>query len=152
MSPKPRKLQRVSKACDFCHRRSIKCSKSNDALGRCQNCVDFDVSCTFDRPAKRRGVKAGTKGVKSITDSPTAQTPIEKGPDSSASRSSMHPESASRSFLPGDPWICLNQGSSTAEAYDGDGALCNSWKAFAIASNQQIRNLVQVYFEIVYPM
>lgn len=81
-----------------------------------------------------------------------AQTPIEKGPGSSASRSSMHPESASRPLSTGDPWISLNQGWSTAEAYDGDGALCNSWMAFAISSNQQIRNLVQVYFEIVYPM
>ncbi|KAJ5720374.1 uncharacterized protein N7483_008308 [Penicillium malachiteum] len=81
-SQKPRKLQRVSKACqlhplflmrtfsthhlagcDFCNRRSIKCGKSEDQLGRCQNCADFDVPCTFDRPAKRRGVKAGTRVV-----------------------------------------------------------------------------------------
>jgi hypothetical protein len=54
--------------------------------------------------------------------------------------------------LTGDPWVSFNQGWSTAEGYDDDGALRNSWKAFAIASDQQIRNLVQVYFDIVYPM
>ena len=64
----------------------------------------------------------------------------------------MIPESTSRPTLTGDPWTAFNTGWSTAEGYDDDGALRNSWKAFAIASDQQIRNLVQVYFEIVYPM
>ncbi|KAJ5133872.1 hypothetical protein N7448_001108 [Penicillium atrosanguineum] len=159
MSQKPRKLQRVSKACDFCNRRSIKCRPSEDALGRCQNCVDFDVACTFDRPAKRRGVKAGTRAAardvpiaKPVIDSPTSQNPVEREPGSAASRSSMHPESGSRSSLMEDPWVSFNQGWSTAEGYDDDGALRNSWKAFAISCDRQIRNLVQVYFEIVYPI
>lgn len=76
----------------------------------------------------------------------------ERASGSSASRSSMYPDSASRPPLTGDPWSTFNQGWPTVEGYDDDGALRNSWKAFAIASDQQIRNLVQVYFEIVYPM
>jgi hypothetical protein len=64
----------------------------------------------------------------------------------------MYHETASRPSLTGDPWISFNTGWSTTEGYDDDGALRNSWKAFAISSDQQIRNLVQVYFEIVYPM
>ncbi|KAJ5983864.1 hypothetical protein N7481_005963 [Penicillium waksmanii] len=161
MSQKPRKLQRVSKACDFCNRRSIKCTRGEDQLGRCQNCADFDVACTFDRPAKRRGVKAGTRlnaRESSVTTPMPESIPIARVtlPDSasrsSVSRSSTYPESGHRPSLTGDPWSSFNSGWSTAEGYDDDGALRNSWKAFAIASDRQIRNLVQVYFEIVYPI
>lgn len=198
MSQKPRKLQRVSKACklssprlqcdaplalggncprsrflelaadaqpgDFCNRRSIKCGRSEDTLGRCQNCADFDVPCTFDRPAKRRGVKAGTRAP--MRETPLVKTPVSdnvhpvplaapatgRTSHSSASRSSHYPESAHRSSLTGDPWSTFNVGGVATEGYDDDGALRNSWNAFAIASDRQIRNLVQVYFEIVYPM
>ncbi|KAJ5327952.1 hypothetical protein N7452_008342 [Penicillium brevicompactum] len=180
MSQKPRKLQRVSKASapdcdsselaahadlgDFCNRRSIKCGRSEDTLGRCQNCADFDVPCTFDRPAKRRGVKAGTRA-------PTRETPLVRTPvsenvlpvpptapatgrtsNSSTSRSSFYPDSVHRPSLTNDPWSTFNAGGVATEGYDDDGALRNSWNAFAIASDRQIRNLVQVYFEIVYPI
>lgn len=64
----------------------------------------------------------------------------------------MYHETGSRPSFTGDPWASFNTGWSTSEGYDDDGALRNSWKAFAISSDQQIRNLVQVYFEIVYPM
>ena len=64
----------------------------------------------------------------------------------------MYHETGSRPSFTGDPWTSFNTGWSTTEGYDDDGALRNSWKAFAISSDQQIRNLVQVYFEIVYPM
>ncbi|KAJ5405338.1 hypothetical protein N7465_006622 [Penicillium sp. CMV-2018d] len=164
MSQKPRKLQRVSKACDFCNRRSIKCGRSEDPLGRCQNCADFDVPCTFDRPAKRRGVKAGTRA--SMRDTPLVGTPAPENvlpvppapqatgrmSNSSASRSSYYTESAHRPSFTGDPWSTFNAGGVATEGYDDDGALRNSWNAFAIASDRQIRNLVQVYFEIVYPI
>lgn len=146
---------------DFCNRRSIKCRRGDDQLGRCQNCADFNVACTFDRPAKRRGVKAGTR----VTARESSSTPAlsenvptgriiapGRASGSSASRSSTYPESGPQPSLTGDPWASFNTGWSTAEGYDDDGALRNSWKAFAIASDRQIRNLVQVYFEIVYPM
>ena len=191
MSQKPRKLQRVSKACkiptlncilssrlaaiippnctrklgahvvsigDFCNRRSIKCGRSADPLGRCQNCADFDVPCTFDRPAKRRGVKAGTRA--SMRETPLVETPTPENvlsvpPTGRMSNSSVprsYSESAHRPSLTGDPWSTFNVGGVATEVYDDDGALRNSWNAFAIASDRQIRNLVQVYFEIVYPM
>lgn len=56
-----------------------------------------------------------------------------------------------RTVRTGDPWGSLSALWSVSEGNDG-GALRNSWRAFAIASDQTIRNLVQVYFEIVYPM
>jgi hypothetical protein len=52
----------------------------------------------------------------------------------------------------GDPWPTFNPGWLAREGDDEDAALHNSWKAFAIACDRQIMNLVQVYFEIVYPM
>ena len=39
---------------DLCHRRSIRCRSSQEDAERCQNCYDFDVPCTYDRPSKRR--------------------------------------------------------------------------------------------------
>ncbi|CAG7996415.1 unnamed protein product [Penicillium salamii] len=197
MSEKPRKLQRVSKACksfpalnshtplalsgnsspcdsselaahahpgDFCNRRSIKCGRSEDTLGRCQNCADFDVPCTFDRPAKRRGVKAGSRApgretplvktpvTENVTPVPLAAPATGRTSNSSASRSSYYPESVHRPSLTGDPWSAFNAGGVATEGYDDDAALRNSWNAFAIASDRQVRNLVQVYFEIVYPI
>ncbi|KAJ5583395.1 hypothetical protein N7535_002015 [Penicillium sp. DV-2018c] len=161
MSQKPRKLRRVSKACDFCNRRSIKCGQSDDPLGRCQNCTDFDVPCTFDRPAKRRGVKAGTRasmrdpslvkttGSDHVFLEPQAPPVTGRTSDSSGSRYSYYPGSTHGPSSTGDPWSTFGV---TPEGHDDDGALRNSWNAFAIASDRQIRNLVQVYFEIVYPI
>ncbi|KAJ5612447.1 hypothetical protein N7510_005641, partial [Penicillium lagena] len=142
---------------DFCNRRSIKCSPSEDPLGRCQNCVDFDVSCTFNRPAKRRGVKAGTRF--SSSDVQLGRESVDHGvPSSTASgyreRASASPASRSsyRLSVSGDPWPTFNPGWLAREGDDEDAALRSSWKAFAIACDRQIMNLVQVYFEIVYPM
>jgi hypothetical protein len=119
--------------------------------------VDFDVPCTFDRPAKRRGIKAGTRASgrnHQFVRAPVSHTiPTEavtasdrRASDSSISRS---PYCASVSA---DPWSTFNQGWPTAEGDDDDGVLHDSWKAFAITCDRQIRKLVHLYFEIVYPM
>ncbi|KAJ5160165.1 uncharacterized protein N7482_007169 [Penicillium canariense] len=156
MSQKPRKLQRVSKACDFCNRRSIKCRPIEDPLGRCQNCADFDVPCTFDRPAKRRGVKGGSRAsgrdVRLVSASVDNDVHIAAG--SAGGRASGSPTSRSshRPSVSSDPWSTFNHGWPIAEGDDHDGPLHNSWKSFAIACDRQVRNLVQVYFEIVYPI
>ncbi|KAJ5388923.1 hypothetical protein N7509_011464 [Penicillium cosmopolitanum] len=142
---------------DFCNRRSIKCRQNEDPLGRCQNCADFDVPCTFDRPAKRRGVKAGSLVSSRDTQyasisgdhgipAPAATASGERASGSSISRSSYRPS------ISGDPWSTFGHGWSTAESDDGDVTLHNSWKAFAITCDRQIKNLVQVYFETVYPI
>lgn len=54
-SDRPKKLQRISQACDLCHRRSIRCRPSiENAQVQCQNCFDFGVTCTYNRPSRRR--------------------------------------------------------------------------------------------------
>lgn len=53
---RPKKLQRASRACDLCHRRSIRCRPSiEDPEAKCQNCQDFAVECTYNRPSRRGG-------------------------------------------------------------------------------------------------
>ncbi|KAJ5742192.1 hypothetical protein N7533_011601 [Penicillium manginii] len=157
MSQKPRKLQRISRACDFCNRRGIKCRQNEDPLGRCQNCVDFDVLCTFDRPAKRRGVKAGSQVSgrdiqhERVTDDHGIPAPAATASGERASGSSI-PRSSHRPSISGDPWSTFDHGWSTAESDDRDVTLHNSWKAFAIACDRQIKSLVQVYLETVYPI
>lgn len=115
------------------------------------------MPCTFDRPAKRRGVKVGTRASgrdpRFVSASVNHQIPASaetasggKPSRSSNSRSPYH------TSISGDPGFTFNHGWSAAEGNDDDGALHNSWKAFAIACDRKIRNLVQVYLEIVYPM
>lgn len=54
-SDRPKKLQRISQACDLCHRRSIRCRPSTEnPQYQCQNCYDFGVDCTYKRPSRRR--------------------------------------------------------------------------------------------------
>jgi hypothetical protein len=62
------------------------------------------------------------------------------------------PRSSHRPSISGDPWSTFDHGWSTAESDDRDVTLHNSWKAFAIACDRQIKSLVQVYLETVYPM
>ncbi|SCU94287.1 LAME_0F06876g1_1 [Lachancea meyersii CBS 8951] len=45
LAPKLRK--RVLKACDYCRKRKIKCGMINPVTGMCDNCVKFNVPCTF---------------------------------------------------------------------------------------------------------
>lgn len=62
--PTKRRAHRVSRACDFCHTRSIRCKQENvrDSQGRavakCQSCLEYGKECTYDRPSKKRGVKS----------------------------------------------------------------------------------------------
>ena len=115
------------------------------------------MPCTFDRPTKRRGVKAiiRTSGshaqvTRASVDhgDPAASAPgrVGKASESPTSRSSYPLPTTS------DPWPTFDTGWSAAEDDGEDRALHNSWKAFAIACDRRIMNLVQVYFEIVYPM
>ncbi|KAF5244269.1 hypothetical protein FANTH_7779 [Fusarium anthophilum] len=53
-----KKLTRVSKACDFCHKRARKCKlPSAEGSLSCLTCIEHDVPCTWTRVAAKRGVK-----------------------------------------------------------------------------------------------
>ena len=49
------KSRRITRACDYCHKRSIRCINSGGS--QCQKCIEFDQPCTYERATKRRGVK-----------------------------------------------------------------------------------------------
>jgi hypothetical protein len=58
------KRQRASQACDFCHARGLRCRRvaSGEVDGviestGCLTCKDYDVTCTANRPMKKRGRK-----------------------------------------------------------------------------------------------
>ncbi|KAK5627514.1 hypothetical protein RRF57_003229 [Xylaria bambusicola] len=53
------KRRRVTQACDFCHKRAIKCQKSPVETS-CENCKDFSQPCTFNRRPRKRGVQVRT--------------------------------------------------------------------------------------------
>ncbi|KAF2482179.1 hypothetical protein BDY17DRAFT_179213 [Neohortaea acidophila] len=54
------KIRRNPRACDACSRRSVRCKPAANGRSSCQNCLDFDEPCTFDRPVRRRGKPRGT--------------------------------------------------------------------------------------------
>jgi hypothetical protein len=59
----PRKRQRVSRACDFCHARGLRCRRGDSninehgGLSDCLTCIDYGVPCKVERPIRRRGRK-----------------------------------------------------------------------------------------------
>lgn len=128
---KPRKLRRISRACDFCHKRSIRCKPSSEDASRCQNCLDFGVSCTYNRPAKKRGIKSGSG--KSSSD------------NGSGARDG---ESDARMLLELTNGIYGNGNFNVVDKF----LIPEGWKTMVVTYEAKIRDLVEVYFEIVYPM
>ncbi|WWD18151.1 hypothetical protein CI109_102600 [Kwoniella shandongensis] len=57
----PLKKRRITRACDRCHRGGIKCSAGSDP-DVCEPCAAFGSECTYDRPMKRRGPPARSRG------------------------------------------------------------------------------------------
>ena len=77
-----KRAQRVSRACDFCHTRSIRCRPNNDGRSPCQSCVEYQRQCTYDRPSKKRGVKSNAfRNSASSQVSATSALPTALGPD-----------------------------------------------------------------------
>lgn len=183
MSQRPRKFQRISKAClfplcsspgrprlsaavrdnrsladwtlfagDFCNRRSIKCNKNNGPLAPCQNCADFDVPCTYDRPARRRGARRNASPAGGQSAQPGGPTPAPRDDDATRRLSGSATSTAYQSRPSNASWDGLNGTGAVVLAGPSEGASIAPWKAFATACQDTIRDLAQVYFEIVYPM
>lgn len=143
---------------DLCHRRSIRCRPSNEDGERCQNCYDFDVACTYDRPSKRR----------KHPQAPAApqQQPLTPASTSSSARAPQAPlfdgsdVSALVDAATGrmDSFVDKRQAGKarerTANAYScaSSDEVEPSWEAFALASERAIMELFDIYMEIVYPL
>jgi Fungal Zn(2)-Cys(6) binuclear cluster domain len=141
---KPKKQRRISRACDFCHRRSIRCRPAKEDGNRCQNCSDFGADCTFDRPFKRRGT-----GVRS-----RPQPPPQPPPKDSLS---VHTGSLSHSVTPQtdrceQPYDTPHEFGKTTTELNFSFDLSEDHQALVLSNIAKIQDLVTVYFEVVYPM
>ncbi|KYK54093.1 hypothetical protein DCS_06049 [Drechmeria coniospora] len=140
-APKP-KQRRVTQACDYCHQRSIRCRPCGDGLS-CANCKDFDQPCTYHRKPRRRGVQPrGPTGRRP----PESATHAERTPPD-ASKTPSSPLECSRS-APAPPHSLPFRRPDAGRVRDGD----HVWAASSIASQATIVDLVDLYFEIVYPI
>lgn len=144
---KPKKLRRSTRACDFCHRRSIRC-KPSETPGRCQNCCDFDVACTYDRPAKKRGVKAANPA--------PAKDERDEGTQHANLLLHLTQENVHRQHQ-GLPYITPPKNAApTGTKVEPDGlvgfALDKDHREMVLNNRDKISNLVGVYFEVVYPI
>lgn len=135
LDEKPCKIRRITRACDYCHRRSIKCrARETPNDKRCQNCFEFAQACTYDRPIRRRGAKkrspssevAGRRRELVEEVSPVIATnPLEAGPGVSFTA----------------------YGHARVSKSDGP-----DWRAPDMANQAMIMDLVEIYFEIIYPL
>lgn len=149
---RPRKLQRISQACDLCHRRSIRCRPSNEDNDRCQNCYDFDVACTYERPSKRKK-HPQAPAAPAQSSQPSAR--------SSLPRNTLPSDNGLASAAASNPNSTRNDSLSKANDFPLAPALANPreptdldlpWRVFALSSESIILDLFDVYMEIVYPL
>jgi hypothetical protein len=157
------KKRRVSRACDYCHQRSKRCRASSHGEARCQACVAFDQSCTFDRPQKRRGTvprqlrdehdrhenhdhHGGISQTSSVTRA-HHPTDINRSAASAWQPSHLSPVSE---FLPApiEPAECT----TTATTADDVRQAPPPPPSPRHYSHATIVDLVDLFFEIVYPM
>ncbi len=138
----PRKVRRISKACDYCHHRSIRCRVSEEGDGkRCQNCLDFNQACTYDRPTKRRGVKARQRSNSATSSALDDQ-----------SRTSRPELLSQQNGLDGQQQTTHSSPVSNVASVFSSTPNPDLWRAPHVASQALIMDLVEVYFEIIYPM
>lgn len=129
------KRRRVTQACDFCHRRSIRCRPSSISR-TCQNCKDFGHQCTYHREPRQRGIRPRT-----TDDAPRASTAFGQDDTSTPiSASSRRNQQASFS-------VATHQ-----RPEDDTQGVTNVWSAPVVASQAVIVDLTDLYFEIVYPI
>jgi hypothetical protein len=93
--------------------------------------LDFGVSCTYNRPAKKRGIKSGS-----------GKSPSENG---SGARDG---ESDARMLLELTNGIYGNGNFNVVNKF----LIPEGWKTMVVTYEVKIRDLVEAYFEVVYPM
>lgn len=123
------KQHRVTRACDFCHRRSIRCQTPSGET-TCQNCRDFAHQCTYLREPRRRGTAAQGAKAKDASGRPDLRR--------------VSQQTAAWTEQRSPPEIPV----ATAPLLQGESA----WAAPFVAHQAVIVDLIDIYFEIVYPI
>ncbi|RMY09652.1 hypothetical protein D0868_04119 [Hortaea werneckii] len=121
----PRKVRRNPRACDNCSRRGVKCEFPTSDTEKCEKCRDFDETCTFDRPMRKRGGQRqrshGRGETHSELDSTgTCSSDRQRHTGMNAPEQTVHP----------DRWI----------------------PPFNASSQAVIMDLAEIFFEVVYPV
>ncbi|KAM0722564.1 hypothetical protein Q7P37_002005 [Cladosporium fusiforme] len=144
-SDRPKKLQRISQACDLCHRRSIRCRPSTEnPQQQCQNCFDFGVDCTYKRPSRRRRNPSVSYG----QGTPPNIVPYQQPPPDE-SKSSTEPVSDTVGHPSSNASDYAGAFSSVREGRAED---LVAWRSFALANPDIITELLRVYMDVVYPI
>ena len=74
--------RRVSKACDHCRKRKIKCDDIDPLTNRCTNCIKYNSECTFihhdnlHKKKKKKSSKQGSKKNDTDSDRSSANTTV----------------------------------------------------------------------------
>ncbi|EMC98438.1 hypothetical protein BAUCODRAFT_57745, partial [Baudoinia panamericana UAMH 10762] len=149
---KPKKVQRISQACDLCHRRSIRCRPSNESpKSHCQNCFDFGVDCTYNRPSKRRRKSTGANVSPIVgTENHRASTNTTPTSDGDPGNKSVSRPATEMIITPGNvPDYTGAYGLVRAgKPADATGV---AWRAFALASGPTIERYLEIFMEVLYP-
>ncbi len=141
------KLRRVSRACDFCHNRSSRCQQSSKDTSRCQNCIDFDLQCTYSRPVQKRGLKPKRSSRPPATSCSTLGSPdLADHAEQETRETRRHSELNSTSFQP------HNGVRSAFESHSPAHTASSRWRPDSLPDQETIGALVEIYFDIVYPM
>ena len=145
--PPVRKLRRVSRACDFCHSRSSRCQQSPKDRSRCQNCIDFDIHCTYARPVQKRGLKSKGSFVQTATNNPTL------GSSDPADHEEQEIRQARRHNNLDFANMQLHNGVHAGGELDTSPRSASThWQAEPLPNQETISALVETYFDVVYPM
>jgi hypothetical protein len=134
---KPRKIRRITRACDYCHRRSIKCKvrdTPNDK--RCHNCYEFAQPCTYNRPTRRRGAKKRSPSPEAVNGNQERINDILHTPVRPSNPSDAPPQAIFTAY--GQARVSKSRGPD--------------WRAPDVANQAMIMDLVEIYFEIIYPL
>ncbi|KAF4544597.1 putative transcriptional regulatory protein C16G5.16 [Lasiodiplodia hormozganensis] len=143
---RPKKLQRASRACDFCHKRSIRCKPSESDAQRCQNCVDFDINCAYTRPWRR--ARGSSAAVKQPASTVAQSTPSDSHPSPAQPHHAIPSYAAPPSVDP----TPRKTPDRHLVSYAPRDPLGEAWKSFAMACGPSIRSLMDIYHQIVYPI
>lgn len=68
--PKAIGRSHVSRACDACRRRRVRCLVSTESATACKQCLDRSDTCTYDIPHNRRGPPKARLSAVASTDTP----------------------------------------------------------------------------------
>ncbi|KAK4546372.1 hypothetical protein LTR36_002049 [Oleoguttula mirabilis] len=147
---RPKKMQRISQACDLCHRRSIRCRPSTESpQQRCQNCFDFGVDCTYNRPSRRRRnpslVQATPPNILPSQQGNRLISPASddvKGQDPAPASIATTAEGAS-DFT--GAYVTVREGRP-------EDLLGVAWRSFALASLSTVDQYLEIYMDCFYPI